>query len=112
VSINRIPVTRVGLPGEPPRSASVVVVGVGHPVARAAPASVMLPRANVPVARSESAFVGVGHEVEALSDVRPTDARSAQIGRPDGVTRSFQVRRNKVEPREAVRARNLLSKDD
>ena len=44
--------------------------------------------------------------------MRSTDARSAQIRRPEGVARSFQVRRNKVEPPEAVRARNLLSKDD
>ena len=56
--------------------------------------------------------VGDGHEVEALADVRSTDARRAQIRRPDGVTRSFQVSRNKVEPPEAIRARNLLSKDD
>jgi len=47
-----------------------------------------------------------------LSDVRRTDARSAQIRRPDGVTASFQVSENKIEPREAVLARRLLSKDD
>lgn len=40
------------------------------------------------------------------------EARSAQISRPDGVARSFQVSRYKVEPTEAVLARNLLSKDD
>jgi hypothetical protein len=55
---------------------------------------------------------GDGHEVEALADVRSTDARSAQIRCPEGVTRSFQVSANKVEPPEAVRARNLLSKHD
>jgi hypothetical protein len=44
--------------------------------------------------------------------VRSADARSAQIRRPDGVTASFQVSENKVEPLEAVAARNLLSKDD
>ena len=59
-----------------------------------------------------SLTVGDGHEVEALADVRSTDARRAQIRRPEGVTRSFQVSRNKVEPPEAIRARNLLSKDD
>ena len=48
----------------------------------------------------------------SLSKVRGADPRSAQIARPEGVTRSFQVSRNKVEPREAVRARNLLAKDD
>lgn len=51
-------------------------------------------------------------EVEALTDVRRTDARSAQIRSPEGVARSFQVSAYSVEPREAVRARNLLSKDD
>ncbi len=57
-------------------------------------------------------LVGDGHEVESLSDVRRTDARSAQIARPDGVARSFQVSENKIEPLEAVRTRNLLPKDD
>jgi hypothetical protein len=55
---------------------------------------------------------GVGHEVQALSSVGGADARSAQIRRPDGVTASLQVSENKVEPLEAKRARNLLSKDD
>jgi hypothetical protein len=40
------------------------------------------------------------------------DARSAEIDRPAGVTRSFQVSLYKVEPSEAVAARNLLAKDD
>jgi len=56
--------------------------------------------------------IGDGHEVEALPDVRSADARSAQIRRPDGVARSFQVSLNKVEPLEAVRACNLLAKND
>jgi hypothetical protein len=55
---------------------------------------------------------GVGHEVESLPDVRRADARSAGIRRPDGVTRSLQVSRNKVEPREARAARNLFAKHD
>jgi hypothetical protein len=49
---------------------------------------------------------------EPLSDVRRPDARSAQINRPAGVARSFQVSVYKVEPTEAVLARNLLAKDD
>ena len=53
-----------------------------------------------------------GGEVDALSDVRRTDARSAQIERPEGVTLSFQVSAYNVEPAKAVAARNLLSKDD
>jgi hypothetical protein len=47
-----------------------------------------------------------------LSDVRRPDARSAGINRPDGVTRSFQVSRYKVEPEESSFARNLLPKAD
>lgn len=59
-----------------------------------------------------SVAFAVGHEVQPLSDVRRTDARSAEIERPNGVVRGFQVRVNKVEPTEAILARNLLSKDD
>lgn len=44
--------------------------------------------------------------------MRSTEARSAEIERPDGVTRSFQVSENNVEPSKAVRARNLLTKDE
>jgi hypothetical protein len=44
--------------------------------------------------------------------VRRADARSAQISRPTGVVRVFQVSEYSVEPREASWARNLLSKDD
>jgi hypothetical protein len=51
-------------------------------------------------------------EVEPLSDVRRTDARSAQIESSEGVTRSFHVSAYSVEPIEAVLARNLLAKDD
>jgi hypothetical protein len=55
---------------------------------------------------------GVGHEPRPLPDVRGADARSAQIRRPNVVARVFQVRENKVEPVEAVSARNLLAKKD
>jgi hypothetical protein len=66
------------------------------------------------IPRAASVTVGVGqpNKPEALSDVRRTDARSAQICRPDGVARGFHVSAYKVEPTEAVLARNLLSKDD
>jgi hypothetical protein len=59
----------------------------------------------------ESNACGLGHEVQSLPDVRRPEARSAQIRRPDGVTRSFQISRNNVEPSEAVFGRNLLAKD-
>jgi len=55
--------------------------------------------------------LGVAHEVQSLPDVRRPEARSAGIRRPDGVTRSFQVSRNNVEPSKPVFARNLLAKD-
>lgn len=49
---------------------------------------------------------------EPLSDMGRADARSAEIDRPAGVARSFQVSLYKVEPSEAVLARNLFAKDD
>jgi hypothetical protein len=54
--------------------------------------------------------IAVGHPVQSLADVRKTDARSAEIRRPDGVTRCFQVSRYKIEPRQS--AGNLFAKDD
>lgn len=50
-------------------------------------------------------------ELESLADVRSTEARSAEIERPEGVTRAFHVSRYMVEPSERVLARNLLSKE-
>ena len=44
--------------------------------------------------------------------MRRADARSAEIDRPAGVARCFQVSVYKVEPTEAVFACNLLTKDD
>jgi len=44
--------------------------------------------------------------------MRRTEARSANIRRPNGVTRSFQVSLYKVEPSKSVLARNLLAKHD
>jgi hypothetical protein len=44
--------------------------------------------------------------------VRRAEPRSAGIDRPDGVTLSFQVSENNVEPSKSVLARNLLGKDD
>jgi hypothetical protein len=53
-----------------------------------------------------------GHPIQSLSDMRRPDARSAEIDRPAGVIRSFQVSLYKVEPSEAVLARNLFAKDN
>ena len=58
-----------------------------------------------------SCALGVGHEVQPVSDVRSADARSRKRDRPEGVTQGFQVILNKVDPRPAVSACNLLTKD-
>jgi len=68
--------------------------------------------ASVSSSRTRLTLVVVGHPVVSLPDVRSTEARSAQIDRPAGVTRRFHVRRNKVEPSEAVFACNLLPNND
>jgi hypothetical protein len=47
-----------------------------------------------------------------LSDVRRPDARSAQIGGPDGISHSFQVSSYSMEPLPPSLARNLFAKDD
>ena len=58
--------------------------------------------------------MGVGHgaPVKALSEMRRTDPRSAQIGGPNGISQAFQVKPYSGEPVEASAARNLFSKDD
>jgi hypothetical protein len=47
-----------------------------------------------------------------LADVRRPDARSAQIGCPEGISQCFQVSLYSGEPRPSKFARNLLSKDN
>jgi len=59
-----------------------------------------------------SIVFGVGHEPQSLSDVRCPDAASRQTNRPAGVTFSFQVSLNKIEPSVLNRCFNLLTKDD
>jgi hypothetical protein len=39
-----------------------------------------------------------GHPEEPLADVRRADARSAQIGGPDGIAQAFQVSAYSGEP--------------
>jgi hypothetical protein len=60
----------------------------------------------------QSLAAGVGHPVQPLPPVRRSDARSAQIGSPAGISQVFQVSANSGEPFTSIRARNLLSKDD
>jgi hypothetical protein len=57
-------------------------------------------------------WFGVGHPVKPLSDVCRARARSAQIGRPEGVALIFHISVNKVEPSQSVLARNLFAKND
>jgi hypothetical protein len=57
-------------------------------------------------------FQPFSNKPEPLSDMRRAEARSAEIDRPEGVTRTFHVSVYKVEPTEAVLARNLFAKDD
>lgn len=61
---------------------------------------------------SASLALGAGHEVDSLSDVRRTDARSRDTDRCEGVTDSFHVSLNKVEPTVSNCRLNLLTKDD
>jgi hypothetical protein len=50
--------------------------------------------------------------MQPLADHWRADARSAQIGSPDGISHSFQVSSYSSEPFTSIRARNLFSKDD
>jgi hypothetical protein len=59
-----------------------------------------------------SIVLGVGHPPQTLPDVRSADARSAQIDRPCGVARSFQISAYTVEPGETCSACHLLANDD
>jgi hypothetical protein len=101
-----------------PPPAAPLARGVGHAAILAAPVNFRHGCDGSPFlllcveALEPSVARGVGHEPQSLSLVRCADARSAQIRRPDGVTASFQVSENKVEPLEAKPARNLLSKED
>lgn len=101
---------------------TIVLLGVGQPENWATPGSVTCvfdPSGLRPVALalpircppSPSPFVGVGHPVESVPDVRSTDARRRKRDRPEGVTHGFQVILYKVDPRACVLARNLFSKD-
>jgi hypothetical protein len=52
----------------------------------------------------------VGHPEKSLSDVRRTDARSAQIGSRAGISQLLQVSEYSRQPRPASSTGNLLAK--
>jgi hypothetical protein len=90
-----------------------LVVGVAQLASIAAWFSVTLTGwASLLGIRKASVEVVVGHDPQALPDLRRAVARSAAIDSPDGVTRAFQVSVNKVEPDQTVFARNLLAKEN
>ncbi len=100
------------MPDDSPSSAR----GVGQPASAAivwmsSPACRLPDRFSDRAASRSPLTRGVGHEPQPLPDVRSTEARSAKIDRPAGVTRAFQVSLNNGEPTEAVLARNLCAKD-
>jgi hypothetical protein len=68
------------------------------------------------VPRFASVAVGVAQpespKVNALAHVRRTDARSAQIGTPNGILNSFQIKPYSIEPSTPIDACNLLAKDN
>lgn len=88
------------------------VVAVGHPASAASAGNAFWPTERPDVSCACGVVQPFSNPPEPLSDVRRPDARSAEINRPAGVARSFQVSVYKVEPTEAVLARNLLAKDD
>lgn len=118
---NRSVPSSLGLMSAPESFQSRVVV-VTQPAKVAAfsnPICTFDPSARLPdincaseITRPPFGQFGVGHEPQSLSDMRRTDARSRDTGRCDGVTDSFHVSLNKVEPAVADRRFNLFTKDD
>jgi hypothetical protein len=70
----------------------------------------LVPSVAIPSESFQSLALHVGHPEQPLSPVRRSDARSAQIGSPAGISQSFQVKANSGEPFTSILARNLLSK--
>ena len=95
-----------------PFCAGVPAIGVGQPANHATRPSNALLGAACSCPSFQSRGGAGGQEPKPLPDVRSTEARSAQICRPNGVARNFQVSENKVEPTESVFARNLFAKHD
>src|SRR6185437_6059715 len=97
---------------EKPVDSASSAFGVDHPAICAAATKQIIPGRGVILPPfTESFAVGAGHPEQPLSDVRRTDARRREIHRPAGVAQCFQVSRYNIEPREAVRACNLLASE-
>lgn len=88
--------------------------GVAHDASVAAPSKSMPPVwvAVLLVFGPPLGVFGVGHEVKPLPDMRGTDAARSKYRLPNGVTFSFQVSLNKVEPAHSNRCRNLFANND
>jgi hypothetical protein len=61
---------------------------------------------------SPSDLWGLRHEVQSVSDMRRTDARSRDTDSPEAVTFSLHVMLNKIEPSVFNCAFNLFAKDN
>jgi hypothetical protein len=94
-----------------------LLLGVGHPVSVAAverfkplrfSRSILASRVSTLLVPSIAP--GVGHPEQPLSDVRRAEARSAQIGGPDGITQRFQVNAYSIEPFASKSTRSLFAK--
>lgn len=94
---------------------TAILVAAGSPTVCLLPSGI-LPVMDMPslgpLPPFPSLAPGLGHEPQALADVRSTDARSRDTGRCEGVADSFHVILNKVEPAVPNRCFNLLTKDD
>lgn len=66
----------------------------------------------IPGESFQSRAAGVSHEIQARTSVRRADATCRQIGSPDGITQTFQVRSNMGEPLSTRRNHNLFAKED
>lgn len=97
VSWHFVPLGRIACPGfADTRPAADPVSGVGQEAGS--------------LGEDGGGVVADGDEEKAEADVRCPTAVCAQYDRPEGVTRTFQVCLNSIEPTEANRSFNLLTK--
>ena len=75
------------------------------------PSSLLKSRAPGVAQPATKPVISARHPEEPLPNVRRADARSRQIGGPDGISQVLQVSAYSGEPFASILARNLLSKD-